>query len=286
VISDRVIRSADVAYRAQPRYLSAGEGGPRARSRMHGMDSWIMTGGDRGLMALVVAILLGLRHATDPDHLTAMSTLFLEENQRGPRRAMVLGFSWGLGHALTLFGFGLPIVLIGRYLPELVQRGAEAAIGILIAGLAVRLLLRWHWGYFHIHPHSHAWGRHAHPHVHQRSGDSGTHPEAHEHAHADALGRSPLAAFGIGLLHGIGGSAAAGVLLVGGATGHPGGGVLALLLFAGGTAISMTLLSTGFGYALARGSVRRRLTDLVPVLGAASLIFGVWYSLGALQGAV
>jgi hypothetical protein len=58
--------------------------------------------------------------------------------------------------------------------------------------------------------------------------------------------------------------------------------VLALGLFAGATALSMALVSAGFGYALARGPVRRHLVKLVPVLGAGSLIFGVWYSLGAL----
>jgi hypothetical protein len=60
-------------------------------------------------------------------------------------------------------------------------------------------------------------------------------------------------------------------------------GVLALVVFAMATAISMALVSTAFGHALARGAVKRRLTDLVPLLGAASLLFGVWYSLGALR---
>jgi len=85
------------------------------------------------------------------------------------------------------------------------------------------------------------------------------------------------------LVHGVGGSAGVGVLLVGGASGRV-NGVLALLVFAAATAVSMALASTAFGYALARGAVRSRLADLVPVLGAASLIFGIWYSLGALQG--
>ena len=66
-------------------------------------------------MAFVVAILLGLRHATDPDHLTAVSTLFLGESPNGPRRATTLGLAWGLGHAATLFAFGLPVVLFRRF---------------------------------------------------------------------------------------------------------------------------------------------------------------------------
>lgn len=250
---------------------------------MFGLDEWIGKLGSGGMLALLVAILLGLRHATDPDHLTAVSTLFLADRRHGPRHAMLLGLAWGLGHAATLFGFGLPVVLFRRYLPDPVQRGAEAVIGLLIALLAVRLLVRWRRGYFHVHAHSHAGVRHAHPHAHEHRGGSEGHPVQHIHSHADGLGRTPIAAFGIGLIHGVGGSAGVGVLLVGGATGRV-NGMLALLVFAAATAVSMALVSTAFGYALARGAVRRRLSDLVPVLGAASLIFGVWYSLGALRG--
>jgi ABC-type nickel/cobalt efflux system permease component RcnA len=247
------------------------------------LDEWIVNLGSSGVMALVVAILLGLRHATDPDHLTAVSTLFLTGARHGARRATLLGMAWGLGHATTLFGFGLPVLLFRRYLPEPVQRGAEVVIGLLIAVLAGRLLLRWRRGHFHVHAHSHAGVRHAHPHAHEHLDSSEGHSAQHSHPHAEGLGRSPLAAFGIGLVHGVGGSAGVGVLLVSGATGRV-NGVVALLAFAAATAVSMALVSGAFGYALARGAVRRRLTDLVPVLGMASLIFGVWYSLGALQG--
>jgi ABC-type nickel/cobalt efflux system permease component RcnA len=249
---------------------------------MH-LDQWIVNLGSSGMMALVVAILLGLRHATDPDHLTAVSTLFLTDARHGPRRATLLGLAWGLGHATTLFGFGLPVLLFRRYLPDPLQRAAEAAIGLLIVVLAARLLLRWRQGQFHVHPHSHAGVRHAHPHAHEHPHGTEGHVVQHSHPHAEGLGRSPLAAFGIGLVHGVGGSAGVGVLLVGGATGQLNGAV-GLLIFAAATAVSMALVSCAFGYALARGAVRRRLADLVPVMGAASLIFGVWYSLGALQG--
>ncbi len=233
-------------------------------------------------MAFVVAILLGLRHATDPDHLTAVATLFLTDHRSGPRRAAGLGLAWGLGHGATLFGFGVPVVLFSRYLPDPVQRGAEAAIGLVIVVLAVRLLLRWHRGYFHVHLHSHGPVRHAHPHAHEHGHRAPGHPMDHSHPHAEGLGRSPLTAFGIGMMHGIGGSAGVGILLVG-AISSQSLAAVALLTFAGATAASMALVSTAFAYALASGAVRRRLTGLVPLLGAASLLFGVWYSLGALQ---
>ena len=83
----------------------------------------------------------GSAHATDPDHVAAVSTLIAGGKERGARRARKLGLAWGLGHATTLFLFGLPVVLYERFLPEAVQQGAETAIGVLIVspgGVAAR----------------------------------------------------------------------------------------------------------------------------------------------------
>lgn len=234
-------------------------------------------------MPLVVAAILGLRHATDPDHLTAVSTLVLAHERGGARRAGTLGLAWGLGHATTLLAFGLPVVLFRRHLPEELLRGAEIAIGVVIILLALRLLMRWSHGYFHSHQHSHHGVQHSHPHVHESR--KGNHPTsaAHTHAHAGGLGRSPLAAYGIGLVHGVGGSAGVGILVVGAAPTQM-QGTAALVLFAAGTAVSMALVSSTFGYALARGPVARRLTSAVPLLAVASLAFGAWYALDAARG--
>jgi ABC-type nickel/cobalt efflux system permease component RcnA len=233
-------------------------------------------------MGIVVAVLLGLRHATDPDHLTAVSTLVLSEERGGARQAGVLGFAWGLGHGTTIFAFGLPIVLFRAYLPDGIQRAAEAVIGVVIVTLAVRLLIRWRRGYFHAHSHAHGDLHHAHPHVHEGSSASHTR-HAHAHPHAEGMGRSPLTAYGIGLVHGIGGSAMVGLLVVGAAANRT-LGVVALILFAAGTAISMAVVSSAFGYALARGSIARLVGPLMPVVGVASLAFGVWYAAGAVRG--
>jgi cytochrome c biogenesis protein CcdA len=249
---------------------------------MFGLDNWIAGLGGNGLMALAVAILLGLRHATDPDHLTAVSTLILSGQRDGARRAGALGLAWGLGHATTLLAFGLPVVLFRQYLPDGLIRGAEVAIGLVIILLALRLLLRWAQGYFHIHPHSHSGVQHSHPHVHEGRQASHVQP-GHSHPHAEALGRSPLAAFGIGMVHGIGGSAGVGILVVGAASSQI-AGVAALVLFAAATAISMALVSSSFGYALARGPVARRAASLIPVLALVSLAFGAWYALDAVGG--
>jgi ABC-type nickel/cobalt efflux system permease component RcnA len=249
---------------------------------MFGLDEWIAGWGGNGMMALAVALLLGLRHATDPDHLTAVSTLILSNQPDGARRAGVLGLAWGLGHATTLVAFGLPVVLFRRYLPEGLIRGAEVAIGLVITFLALRLLLRWTQGYFHIHPHSHDGVKHSHPHAHE--GRHASHdPMGHRHPHAEALGRSPLAAFGIGMVHGIGGSAGVGILVVGAASSQV-TEVVALVLFALATALSMAVVTSSFGYALARGPVARHAASLIPVLALASLAFGAWYALDAVRG--
>jgi len=249
---------------------------------MFGPEQWMTQASESGTMGVVVALLLGLRHATDPDHLTAVSTLVLSEERDGARKAGVLGFAWGLGHATTIFAFGLPIVLFRSYLPAAVQRAAEAVIGLVIVALAVRLLVRWRRGYFHAHSHAHGDLRHAHPHVHE--GASASHaPEVHPHRHAEGLGRSPFAAYGIGLVHGIGGSAMVGLLVVGAAANRM-LGVISLLLFAAGTAVSMAVVSAAFGYVLARGPIARLAGPLMPVVGLASLAFGLWYAAGAVRG--
>jgi hypothetical protein len=106
------------------------------------------------------------------------------------------------------------------------------------------------------------------------------HRVEHEHPHGEALGRSPLAAFGIGLVHGAGGSAPVALVLVGTA---PTRGQAAglLVLFAAATAASMASLSAGLGYVVSRPGLRRAQAAAVPLLASASLLFGISYALGA-----
>src|SRR5215831_5465438 len=158
---------------------------------MFGIDDHLahLSDGVTVLVVIGVAILLGLRHATDPDHLAAVTTLIASGRERTKRAAARLGFAWGLGHATTLFAFGLPIVLFKTYLPEDAQRGAETAVGVMIVALAVWLLVRWRRGLFHLHLHDHGSGLHLHPH---------SHSEPNRHAHRCApRARSPLQAYGI-----------------------------------------------------------------------------------------
>ena len=93
--------------------------------------------------------------------------------------------------------------------------------------------------------------------------------------------RSPLAAYGIGLVHGVGGSAGIAVLLLAGIPGR-GEAIAALALFAGATAVSMAVLSSGLGVALGLGPVQRRFVQAVPALAALAFAFGGVYSALAL----
>jgi hypothetical protein len=231
---------------------------------MFGLDGWVAHFSDGATLALVVvvAVVLGLRHATDPDHLAAVTTLIATGRDHAARTAARLGLAWGAGHATSLFAFGLPIVVFKSYLPEPVQAAAETSVGVMIALLALWLLVRWRRGLFHLHQ------DHGPPHSHGNRGRFRT--------------RSPLQAFGIGVVHGMGGSAGVGVLLL--ASIHDRGiAVVALGLFAFCTALSMAALSTGWGMMLASSPARSSLSRLAPVLGCASLAFGVWYALGALS---
>jgi high-affinity nickel permease len=221
-------------------------------------------------LVLLVGILLGLRHAADPDHLAAMTTLIASGKDRATRAAAALGFAWGLGHGTTLFLFGLPIVLFDEYLPERALQAAETAIGLVIVYLAVRLLVRWRRGFFHVHEHEHDGARHAHLHSH---GESREHRHRHE-------ARTPLGAYGIGLVHGMGGSAGVGVLIVASMESTT-LAVASLVLLAAFTAVSMTILTSGFGFALISRPVRAAFSGVAPALGLASLAFGIWYGTAA-----
>src|SRR3989442_1729423 len=155
---------------------------------MFGLDDRIagFSDGTTLLVVAAVAVLLGLRHASDPDHLAAVTTLIASGKERAARRAARLGLAWGLGHATSLFAFGLPVVLYSAYLPGSVQRAAETTVGFVIVALAVLLLARWRRGMFS--------------------------PTAHVHPHCRT--RGSRGAYAIGLVHGMGGTAGVGLLLL------------------------------------------------------------------------
>jgi ABC-type nickel/cobalt efflux system permease component RcnA len=225
---------------------------------MFGLDDWIagLSNGGSFLVVLFVATLLGIRHATDPDHIAAVTTLIASGKERAARSAARLGAWWGAGHALTLVVFGIPILVANRYLPERLQQGAETAVAGLIVFLAIRLLVRWRHGYFNLHAHPDSEQDHRHP------------------------VRTPAGAFGIGLVHGMGGSAGVAVLLLAAIPSET-VAVAALLVLAIFTAVSMTIVTSGFGLTLSVRPVAGAVAASIPAIGLVSLSFGLWYAAAA-----
>jgi ABC-type nickel/cobalt efflux system permease component RcnA len=242
---------------------------------MGGIDGFISghASGHGPLVVLLLAFALGLRHASDPDHLVAVSTLVADTRGRAARAAARLGAAWGVGHATTLLAFGLPVLLVRSYLPRVVEQSAEALIGVIIVALSLRLLVRWRRGAYHVHVHDHGGRQHAHVHSH-------AHAAAHAHDH---VVRTPAKAFGIGLVHGTAGSAGVAVLLIA-AIPSTALACVALVVLVAGCALSMALLSAAVGGALGAAKARRRFARAIPALGSLALVFGAWYVVAALSG--
>lgn len=241
---------------------------------MGAIDAWLegfMHGSEGLWVILLVGLFLGLRHASDPDHLAAVTTLTASEKDRARvRKASFMGLSWGFGHGTTLTTVGLPLVIFGSAMPEPLQRTTEVVIGTVIVFLAVRLLHRWWHGAYHAHDERYS-RRFLRSYAANPSGDR----------HHGTPVRTALSAYGIGLVHGTGGSGGLTLLLL---TTIPDKAQAAgaLLIFAAGSAISMALVSTAFGLAIVNGPVARNFERVVPVLGCLSMALGAWYMLGAL----
>ena len=195
-------------------------------------------------VALGIAFLLGLRHATDPDHLMAVTAL-VARDQGSTRSAARLGAVWGAGHATALLLIGLPLILLGTALPPALESTAEKAVGVVIILLAVRVLVRW---------------------IRRNRAEHDQRPL-----------RTPREAFGIGLLHGLAGTGAVVLLLIA-ALPNPLEASAALAVFAPMSVASMALCTSGFAWTLSRPAVIPVYqTVLMPMLGALGLLFGIWY---------
>ena len=235
------------------------------------LDAWLtgVLDGAPLLGALGVALALGLRHAADPDHLVAVTSLVAAE--RGDARAAVrLGAFWGLGHGTMLLLIGVPLIAFKSELPAWLESGAESAVGIVLLFLAARVLWKWVRGDYRAGRHSHREGRVAgSPHRHLRVGAGS------EHAHVHV--RSPGQAFGIGVLHGLAGTGAVVLLLIA-ALPTQLEAVAALAIFAPMSIVSMAALTGAFAWLLTRPLVEPVYRAvLIPALSLFGLAFGAWY---------
>ena len=222
------------------------------------VDAWLSGLFDQAplLVALAVAFLLGLRHASDPDHLVAVTSLVAADGG-DTRRAARIGAWWGIGHGGTLVAVGLPLILLKSELPGWLESGAERAVGVVIVLLAARVLVKWTRGDYRA-------GSHA---------KSAPRAGSHRHVHV----RTPGQAVAIGTLHGLAGTGAVVLLLIAALPTKLEAGA-ALLVFAPMSVVSMAVCTSAFAWLLTRPALEPVYrTVLIPAFGAFGVLFGTGY---------
>jgi high-affinity nickel-transport protein len=240
----------------------------------------------------LLGLLLGMRHATDPDHVIAVTTIVSRE--RRLLTASRVGMVWGFGHTLTVLAVGAMIIVFKIVIPARLGLAMEFGVAIVLMLLGIsgtaRLLRRLLRGKerpvgenslaVHSHNHAHASQPHWHPHVHDGS-------NAHEHdnqAHhlpsledpsysPPSLRRPLLRAFAVGLVHGLAGSAAV-ALLVLSAIPQPLWATVYLVIFCAGTILGMALITTAVAAPIKVASGRLSWVHQSFVMSSGMLSFG------------
>ena len=210
-----------------------------------------------------LGLLVGLRHAFEPDHLIAVATLVTRA--RDTRSAIRLGTSWGVGHTASLLGVGSMLALARQAMPDYVGTGFEALVAVMITAMGVHALLEgWRLG---------ARGP-AQSHAH--GGATHTHATLGAHIHVGpwAIARRPLI---VGVVHGLAGSGALTALAVSSLPSIP-AQVGFMLVFGLGSTAGMAAVAGVAGWQLARVvRTRTALAGLSVATGLAAVSFGaVW----------
>ena len=215
-----------------------------------------------------IGLLLGLRHAFEPDHLAAVSTLATRQGRLGD--ACRLGLAWALGHTASLGAVALLIIAGGLHLPARLAPAADLLVALLLIALGGTVIWRYARGRWHLHVHEHDGGPHLHLHSH-------AHGAAHEHAHPRGDARRSL---GFGLLHGLAGSAAILLLLIAAAPTRA-AQLAYFLAFAIGTMIGMLGVSLSLAAIVRLASQRGARFATVLHLGSAVVSIAVGFVLAA-----
>jgi high-affinity nickel-transport protein len=252
-----------------------------------------------------LGLMLGMRHATDPDHVIAITTILTRE--RRIAAAARIGTVWGLGHTATVLAVGTAIIFFKLAIPVQVGVAMELGVAVMLIILGVGNIARHLRGQLplagkhdspedlivHAHPHNHGGATHRHFHVHARARGTLPAQEGGLLGHADELhgghlmatedpanesaARPMLKSFAIGLVHGLSGSVAI-ALLVLSAIPQPLWAGLYLLVFCCGTILGMALITTAIAAPMFFAS--RRMSSLhghlVASSGLLSLGFGVF----------
>ena len=207
------------------------------------------------IFTLGLGFMLGLRHATEADHVVAVATIVSE--RRSVLASAVVGMYWGIGHTLSLLVAMLVVLALGTAIPEDIAGLLEFAVAVMIIGLGLRLL----------------WV-------------SAGAPARTLHLPDTSPGRAMPLRNGvkpllIGAMHGLAGSAALIVLIQAEISRHGGlwQGLAYLLVFGVGSMIGMGLMGGAIGlpFTLREGSAPRLMRLLPQLAGAGSVIFGLWY---------
>lgn len=240
------------------------------------------------LTVLVLGFFLGMRHATDADHVVAVSTIVSRERRIGS--AAIIGALWGAGHTITIFGVGIGIILFAIVIPVRVGLSMELCVGLMLVLL----------GWWNLRP-SAARGGLTGPQKMKRGLPSAALRKAHNHKHGatDASVLKMDRLFGrwtvyqllrpliVGLVHGLAGSAAVALLVL--APLHNSRWAVAyLLLFGFGTIAGMMVITVAMASALRfAGSRSDRINHRLSVAtGLLSLLFGLFvvYQMGFVHG--
>lgn len=225
-------------------------------------------------VALTLGFLLGLKHATDADHVVAVSTIVGE--YRNAWRGIWVGGSWGLGHTTPLLVLGIIIlffkdVVLDRY--ESVAPVFEFGVAIMLVFLGAQVFWNLRRGQLHVHDHDHNGGPHVHIHSTHDPADS---PEV-ESPHGFFSPGKPffrMKSYTIGLVHGLAGSAAVMLVLLPSLSSFW-VGLGYLVLFGVGTMLSMAAITLILGVPFAFSNGYRRVRGWVArVAGASSVAFG------------
>ena len=230
---------------------------------------------DSGILAaLSVGFLLGLKHATDADHVVAVSTIAGEYGNAW--RGIWVGASWGLGHTTPLLAVGLVILLLkeavlDRY--EAVAPVLEFGVGVMLVVLGAQVFFNLRRGRLHVHTHPHSGPDHVHIHATHEAGAEP--PEAVRHG---SFRPGPpmfrLKSYVIGAVHGLAGSAAVMLILLPQIS-SVWAGIGYLVVFGIGTMVSMAMITVVLGVPFAVGGRFRGLDRAVArIAGTASLVLG------------
>jgi len=182
--------------------------------------------------AFGLGLLLGIQHALDPDHLIAVSTIVSEH--KNFKWASLIGAFWGLGHTTTLFLVGLLVIGLRLTISQSLAAGLEFLVAIMLVVLGLNVLRRTFGpAQVHLHTHTHNPETHTHFHVHEKP------QQDHGHNHPFKAMRRP---FFVGMVHGLAGSAALMLLVLGTIT-SPLAGLAYIVIFGLGSVGGMLLLS-------------------------------------------